>query len=80
MLAGPEAASANLARPWAAALFLAGALLFLAGFALEAAADRAIRRFRENPANAGRLLVEGLHARVRHPNYLGEIVLQWGSA
>lgn len=59
-------------------LFVAGAALFLVGFAIEWAADTAVSRFRSNPANAGRLLTTGLHGLCRHPNYLGEIVLWWG--
>jgi steroid 5-alpha reductase family enzyme len=72
------AAAASLASPLPALLFALGLALFAGGFLLEAAADRAIRRFQADPANAGKLLTTGLHARVRHPNYLGEIILQWG--
>jgi steroid 5-alpha reductase family enzyme len=57
-----------------------GMLLFAAGFALEIAADAAVRRFKADPANRGKLLTSGLHARIRHPNYLGEIILQAGFA
>ncbi|MGL5115755.1 MAG: DUF1295 domain-containing protein [Beijerinckiaceae bacterium] len=57
-----------------------GIVLFLAGFALEIAADAAVARFRIDPANRDRLLTTGLHSRVRHPNYLGEIILQTGFA
>ena len=55
-----------------------GAALFAVGFVLEILADRAIATFRANPANSGKLLTTGLHARLRHPNYLGEIILQFG--
>ena len=55
-----------------------GLALFSAGFLLEILADRAVARFKSNPANRGKLLTSGLHARIRHPNYLGEIILQWG--
>jgi steroid 5-alpha reductase family enzyme len=55
-----------------------GLLAFVAGFAVEVAADRAVARFKADPANRGRLLTTGLRGWVRHPNYLGEIVLQWG--
>jgi steroid 5-alpha reductase family enzyme len=72
------AADANLATPLFALLFGIGLLAFAGGFALEALADRTVRNFRADPANRGRLLTTGLHARVRHPNYLGEIILQWG--
>jgi steroid 5-alpha reductase family enzyme len=55
-----------------------GFLVFAAGFLLEVWADGALRRFRADPANKGKLLMTGLHARIRHPQYLGEITLQWG--
>ncbi len=75
----PLLAAVGPARPLAAVAW-AGLLIFAAGFLLEAAADRAIARFAGNPANRGKLLTTGLHARVRFPNYLGEITLQWGLA
>ncbi len=59
-------------------LDLAGALVFLVGLAIEAAADRQLSRFRLNPANAGRVLDSGLWRYSRHPNYFGESVLWWG--
>lgn len=55
-----------------------GFLLFAAGFLLEVWADAALRRFRADPANKGKLLMTGIHARIRHPQYLGELMLQWG--
>lgn len=55
-----------------------GLAAFLAGFLVEVTADSEVRRFRADPVNQGRLLTTGLHAHVRHPNYLGEITLQWG--
>jgi steroid 5-alpha reductase family enzyme len=61
-------------------VILAGLIVFGAGFALEVAADRAVVHFGENPDNRGKLLTTGLHAHMRHPNYLGEIILQWGLA
>jgi steroid 5-alpha reductase family enzyme len=61
--------------PW---LFGLGLSLFCAGFGLEWLADRAVARHRADPANKGKLITAGLHAHVRHPNYLGEIMLQWG--
>jgi steroid 5-alpha reductase family enzyme len=55
-----------------------GAMVFAGGFALEIMADNEVARFRADPTNSGKLLTTGLHARIRHPNYLGEIILQWG--
>lgn len=59
---------------------LAGGLLWLAGFAIEVAADRQKTRFRADPANADRFITTGLWSRSRHPNYFGEILLWIGIA
>ncbi|MFO1148947.1 MAG: DUF1295 domain-containing protein [Alsobacter sp.] len=65
-------------EPWSAGLVLLGAGIFAVGFIIESLADSAIARFRDDPANAGRLLTTGLFAWSRHPNYFGETVLWWG--
>jgi steroid 5-alpha reductase family enzyme len=78
MIAYPAHKTALLASPLTALLAAIGTALFVLGFGLEVAADRAIARFKADPANRGKLLTTELHARIRHPNYLGEIVLQWG--
>lgn len=62
------------------AWLVAGGLLWLAGFAIEVAADEQKRRFRRLPANAGRFIETGLWAWSRHPNYFGEILLWCGIA
>jgi steroid 5-alpha reductase family enzyme len=78
-LASSPALVAALANPRPMhTLIWIGAIIFAAGFVLEIGADQAVARHRADPANRGRLLTTGLHARVRHPNYLGEIILQWG--
>ncbi|MEL7047120.1 MAG: DUF1295 domain-containing protein, partial [Pseudomonadota bacterium] len=48
-----------------------GGLLWIIGFAFEAVADAQKRRFRGEPANAGRFIDSGLWAWCRHPNYFG---------
>jgi steroid 5-alpha reductase family enzyme len=78
ILTAPAIKAALWAWPPTVVLAAMGAALFAFGFGLEVLADRAIDRFRADPANRGKLLTTGLHDRVRHPNYLGEIVLQWG--
>jgi steroid 5-alpha reductase family enzyme len=57
-----------------------GSVIWLAGFALEAAADQQKSRFRSDPANRGRFISSGLWAWSRHPNYFGEITLWLGVA
>jgi steroid 5-alpha reductase family enzyme len=59
---------------------VAGTGLWLLGFAIEAVADAQKRRFRRDPANAGRFITSGLWAWSRHPNYFGEILLWIGIA
>ncbi|MEM6774082.1 MAG: DUF1295 domain-containing protein [Pseudomonadota bacterium] len=73
------AMTSGLSRPlgvWA----YAGALLWITGFVFEAVADAQKRRFRGDPANAGRFIDRGLWAWCRHPNYFGEILLWCGIA
>jgi steroid 5-alpha reductase family enzyme len=71
------AALAAGARPlnWvdgAALLVTAGAIW------LEAAADRALWRFRQSNPSPGSTLRSGLWRLARHPNYLGEMAFWWG--
>ncbi len=61
-------------------LAVVGAVVWVAGFALEVAADRQKRAFRADPANAGRFITSGVWAWSRHPNYFGEITLWCGIA
>lgn len=50
-----------------------GAALWLATAGLERAADRQLKRFRDDPANRGKVLKTGLWRYSRHPNYF----FQW---
>ena len=59
---------------------LVGALIWAAGFAIEATADVQKSRFRAVPENKGRFIDSGLWSWSRHPNYFGEIVLWIGVA
>jgi steroid 5-alpha reductase family enzyme len=49
-----------------------------AAVAIEAVADRQLRRFARDPAHRGRIIDRGLWRYSRHPNYLGEIGFWWG--
>ena len=51
---------------------LIGALILLSGIAGEALADAQLKKFRDNPANKGRVCDAGLWRWSRHPNYFFE--------
>ena len=70
---GVAGASAPLG--WLDAL---GALLFSAGFVMEAVADAQLAAFKRDPANAGRVMDRGLWSWSRHPNYFGNTLIWWG--
>jgi steroid 5-alpha reductase family enzyme len=61
-------------------LFTIGLAVFVVGFLVEAIADWQLLSFRMQEGTRGKLLTTGLFAYVRHPNYLGEIILWWGLA
>jgi len=56
----------------------AGAMLAVAGLAIESAADWQLARFHRDPANKGQVMDRGLWGLSRHPNYFGEALLWWG--
>jgi len=55
-----------------------GLTLFGLGFLFEAVGDWQLARFRNDPANAGRVMDRGLWRYTRHPNYFGDALLWWG--
>jgi steroid 5-alpha reductase family enzyme len=57
---------------------LAGALVWLIGLLIEAAADAQKSAFKASDANRGRFITTGLWRYSRHPNYFGEILVWWG--
>ena len=57
-----------------------GCALFLAGFVLEAEADRQLAEFKASHPGPDALMTSGLWAWSRHPNYLGEVIIWWGLA
>ena len=59
---------------------IVGTAVWLAGFAIEVAADQQKSAFKRDPANEGRFITTGLWAWSRHPNYFGEITLWIGMA
>ncbi|RLB47469.1 MAG: hypothetical protein DRJ42_25320 [Deltaproteobacteria bacterium] len=48
------------------------------GIWLETTADRQLRDYVQDGPDAGAILVTGLWAHCRHPNYLGELLFWWG--
>ncbi|SNY38327.1 DUF1295 domain-containing protein [Paractinoplanes atraurantiacus] len=60
-------------EPWSA-LDTVAVMVGLGAVAIEAVADRQVRRFTADPANRGKVLDRGLWRWSRHPNYLGEIL------
>lgn len=79
-LAAALAAITASARAPFGAYAVIGFLLWLVGFGIEVIADRQKSQFRENPANSGKFISNGLWSWSRHPNYFGEIVLWIGAA
>jgi steroid 5-alpha reductase family enzyme len=55
-----------------------GVAVWAVGFTFEAVGDLQLRRFKADPANAGRVLDTGLWRYTRHPNYFGDAVLWFG--
>ncbi|WP_419918790.1 DUF1295 domain-containing protein [Candidatus Poriferisocius sp.] len=64
-------------RGWVG-LWVAGAVVFLIGFGFETIGDWQLTRFKADPANAGRVMDQGLWRYSRHPNYFGDATAWWG--
>ncbi|GAB1365859.1 DUF1295 domain-containing protein [Candidatus Cloacimonadaceae bacterium] len=57
---------------------LAGLLVWLLGFGFETIGDAQMLRFKNDPANRGKIMNQGLWRYTRHPNYFGEATMWWG--
>ena len=55
-----------------------GVVLWCIGFIFEAGGDWQLTRFKRNPANAGKVMDQGLWSVTRHPNYFGDFCIWWG--
>lgn len=55
-----------------------GIFITIAAILIAFVADEQMRNFRNNPANKGKNMHEGLWKHSRHPNYFGEILTWWG--
>jgi steroid 5-alpha reductase family enzyme len=60
------------------ALIWIGVAVWLIGFGFETIGDWQLRRFKANPANAGKVMDQGLWRYTRHPNYFGDSVVWFG--
>jgi len=57
---------------------IAGVILYAIGFFMESVSDIQKYRFRNKPENKGKVCDVGLFVWTRHPNYFGEIIIQFG--
>jgi steroid 5-alpha reductase family enzyme len=57
-----------------------GAFVWLIGFIFEAGGDMQLARFKENPANKGKVMNKGFWHYTRHPNYFGDATVWCGYA
>jgi steroid 5-alpha reductase family enzyme len=56
----------------------AGIALWAVGLYFEAVGDWQLARFKADPANAGKVMDQGLWRLTRHPNYFGDFCVWWG--
>lgn len=56
----------------------AGVALWCVGIYFEAVGDWQLTRFKADPANAGKVMDQGLWGLTRHPNYFGDFCVWWG--
>ena len=57
-----------------------GVAVWLVGMFFETVGDVQLARFMGNPANAGKVMNQGLWRYTRHPNYFGDACVWWGIA
>lgn len=56
---------------------IAGMVLFVLGFVVESVGDVQKYRFRSDKSNKGKVCDVGFFSWSRHPNYFGEIIMQF---
>ncbi len=61
-----------------ATISIVGLAVWTIGFLFEAIGDAQLKAFLKDPANKGKLMMSGLWAYTRHPNYFGEVTQWWG--
>jgi steroid 5-alpha reductase family enzyme len=57
-----------------------GVFVWLVGYIFQSVGDRQLAVFISKPENKGKLMMQGLWAFTRHPNYAGEVMMWWGVA
>ena len=57
-----------------------GLAVWLVGLFFEVVGDAQLARFKRVPANAGKVMDQGLWRYTRHPNYFGDACVWWGIA
>lgn len=55
-----------------------GIFVWILGFFFEAVGDHQLDKFIKDKNNKGKLMMSGLWAYTRHPNYFGEATMWWG--
>ena len=60
--------------------YFIGIFLWIIGISFEAGGDYQLAKFKNNPANKGRVLDKGFWKYTRHPNYFGDSVVWWAYA
>lgn len=78
ILNSPNVAARYSQPPFGTAADIVGLIMWAVGFLTEAVADVQKYRFRSSAASQGRTCDVGLFAWSRHPNYFGEILVQFG--
>ncbi|MGW2843853.1 DUF1295 domain-containing protein [Streptomyces sp. NPDC001274] len=73
----PVQAASYSSRPLDLPAFC-GIAVWALGLGFEAVGDHQLARFKEDPANRGRIMDRGLWAWTRHPNYFGDSLVWWG--
>ncbi len=58
---------------------IAGTVVIVLSALLQLVADSQMQNFKKDPANKGAIMRDGLWKYSRHPNYLGEIMVWWGT-
>lgn len=70
----------NDATPGIGVLAYIGIGVYAFGLFFEVVGDAQLARFKADPANAGKVMDQGLWRFTRHPNYFGDACVWWGLA